>query len=115
MSNKFDVKFEEIKKIETKDLEYSNLTLRITGKSVSEVLVNTFRRIVLSNIPTYAFAPECMIFDKNTSIFNNDQMKVRLMQLPILKTKLNLSYLHDKYWLDVDYSKKDREKHPEEK
>ena len=115
MTTKFDIDIEEIEKKETNGLEYSYLILKFKGKSVRESIINTLRRVVLNNIPTYACAPECIQIEKNTSVFNNDQMRIRLTQLPIIKTDLDLSYLEDKYWLDVKYNDLEREKHPEEK
>lgn len=112
---RFDIDISEIEKIDTKDLVYSHLILKFSGTDANVTLVNTLRRIMLNNIPTYAFPPECIQIEQNTSIFNNDQMRVRLMQLPILSTPLDLAYLEDKYWLDVDYSDVSREKHPLEK
>lgn len=115
MTTKFDINIEEIEKHETKDLEYSSLVLKFSGKDVNEILTNTLRRIMLNNIPIYAFAPECIIIDENSSIFNNDQIKVRISQLPIIKTQLDIAYLPEKYWLDVNYSSTTRMKHTSEK
>lgn len=115
MTTKFDINIEEIEKNETNGLEYSSLTLKFSGKNVNEVLTNTLRRVMLNNIPTYAFPSECISIEENTSIFNNDQMRIRLTQLPIFKTPLDLSYLPEKYWYDVDYTSSTRPKHPSEK
>lgn len=115
MTTKFDINIEEIEKHETKDLEYSSLVLKFSGKDVNEILTNTLRRIMLNNIPVYAFAPECIIIDENSSIFNNDQIKVRISQLPIIETQLDIAYLPEKYWLDVNYSSTTRIKHASEK
>lgn len=114
MSNKFDVEIEEIEKTETNDLDYSHLILKFKGKSVDHVLMNTLRRISINNIPTYAFPSECILIEQNTSIFNNDQMRIRLTQLPIFKTKLDLSFLPEEYWLNIDYNNSERPKHEKE-
>lgn len=63
--------------------EISNLVLNFSGKSVNHVIVNTLKRIVLTLIPTYAFEPTDMIFGQNSSIFNNDYMKLRLSNFPL--------------------------------
>jgi DNA-directed RNA polymerase subunit L len=109
-----DINIEEVEKQETNGLEYSYLILKLKGSDVNPILVNTLRRVMLNNIPTYAFASECIQIEQNTSVFNNDQMRVRLTQLPIIKTRMDLSYLEDKYWLDVNYTDPEREKHPSE-
>lgn len=115
MSSSYDINISEIEYNAPNELEYSNLTLGFTGKDVNEVLINTLRRIMLNDIPTYAFAPECMIIEKNTSVFNNDQIRVHMMQLPILNVPLDISYLDEKYWLDVDYNSMEREHVKDEK
>lgn len=113
--SKFDINIEEIQKVETKGLTYSSLVLKFSGKNVNEVLINTLRRIMLNNIPTYAFAPECISIGTNTSVYNNDQMRIHLMQLPVIKTPLKLNYLPEDYWLGVNYNSKERTKHEQEK
>jgi DNA-directed RNA polymerase alpha subunit len=115
MSTKFDVDIEEIEKTETSDLDYSHLILKFKGKSVDHVLLNTLRRIVINNIPTYAFPSEHILIEQNTSVFNNDQMKIRLTQLPILKTKLDLAFLPEEFWLNVDFNDSERPKHEKER
>lgn len=115
MASKFDIHISEIERKETHDLEYSKLVLKFTGKDVSDVLINTLRRILLDDIPTYAFPTECIDIEKNTSVFNNDQMKIRLTQLPLLNMKLDLSYLDDDYWLNVNYASHERNICPLEK
>ena len=58
----------------------SRLEFNITG--VDNNIVNCFRRVALSYIPIYAFQ-DIKISD-NTSIFNNNYMKLRLINLPVL-------------------------------
>jgi len=113
---KYDVSIEEVTKVETKGLQYSYLTVKFSGKSVNVVLINTLRRVLFDNIPTHAFPLECITVEKNknSSVFNNDYMRLRLTQLPIINTKLDLSYLPAKYWHNIDFSK-EREFHPQEK
>lgn len=113
---KYDISIDEIKKVPWEGLQYSELTLRFKGKDANITLLNTLRRILIDNIPTYAFPPEKIQIkkDNNTSKFNNDFMRLRLSQLSIPNIKSNIYYLPPKYWEDVDYSK-DYEKHPQEK
>ena len=58
----------------------SRLEFKITG--VDNNIVNCFRRVALSYIPIYVFK-DIKISD-NTSIFNNNYMKLRLINLPVL-------------------------------
>lgn len=110
-----DISISEIEKVESNDLIYSSLTVQFTGSDSSTILVNTFRRALLSNIPVFAFPPECIDIELNTSVFNNDQVRLELSQLPVPNTDTEISYLPDEYWFDVDYSSKNRHKHPSEK
>jgi DNA-directed RNA polymerase subunit L len=68
----------------------SHLTLEFKGKDATDIFANTIRRIALDYIPTYAFSSKLIKITKNTSIFNNDMMKLRLSQLPILDTSIDI-------------------------
>lgn len=57
--------------------------LLFTGKDINFVLINTLRRTILTIIPVYAFDIKNININKNTSIFNNDQLRLRLSNLPI--------------------------------
>lgn len=114
--SKYDISISEVERQPWKDLEYSYLILKLSGKDVNNVVMNTLRRSMIDNIPTYAFPSENITIPKdgNTSVFNNDQMKIRLSQLPIFNMSLDLAYLEQSFWKRVDYSK-EREHHPLEK
>jgi len=68
--------------------------------------LNTLRRVLLDYVPTYAFDPTTIEIIKNTSIFNNDMLKLRLSQLPIFDTVCELDYIepgtHPKYKKSID-------------
>jgi DNA-directed RNA polymerase subunit L len=59
----------------------TRLEFDIEGDSISHTIVNTLRRIVLSVIPIYAFTD--IKISKNTSVFNNNYMKLRINNLPV--------------------------------
>lgn len=113
---KYDISIDELKKVPWEGLQYSESILHFKGKDVNTTLINTLRRILIDNIPTYAFPPEKIQIkkDNNTSKFNNDVMRLHLSQLSIPNIKSDIYYLPPKYWNGVDYSK-DYEKHPKEK
>jgi DNA-directed RNA polymerase subunit L len=70
----------EIKPISwDKDLMSSRLEFEIKG--VSHTIINTFRRIVLSNIPIYSF--NNITISENSSVFNNNYMKLRISNMPV--------------------------------
>lgn len=61
------------------------LKLHISGSQVDYVVMNTIRRIALSLVPSYAFNQRDIVIENNTSIFNNDEMRLRLANTPIVK------------------------------
>ncbi len=70
----------EIKQISwDKDLMNSRLEFDIKG--ISHTIINTFRRVVLSNIPIYSF--HNITISENTSVFNNNYMKLRISNMPV--------------------------------
>lgn len=93
----------------------SKLVLEFKGKDNANVIINTLRRVVLDDIPTYAFCSDLIKITENNTIFNNDYMRLRLSQLPVLNVDFEPFYLDQKYWLNVDYSDPKRNKHPQEK
>lgn len=75
----------------------------VSGLNVS--LANALRRIILSEIPTYAFITDTYENNKcnveiNTSRLHNEIIKQRLGCIPIHETDLDI--LTDKYTLEVD-------------
>ena len=74
-----DINYKVIKY--NKDLGNSILELKINGKNINYVIVNTIRRTILSDIPIYAFND--FNFTLNESIFNNNYMKLRLKNMPV--------------------------------
>jgi len=113
--NPIDLKITELYKQEFKNLQQSQLILEFNGKTSNTVLVNTFRRCCYDYIPTYAFPSEGITIDKNTSITNNDMMRLRLSQITIPKIKNKIHYLEDKFWKGVIYNDPNREKHQDDK
>lgn len=110
----------DIGKLDKQDYDYnitipSKLVLEFTGKNNANVILNTLRRVMMNNIPSYAFCPELIKITDNTTLFNNDYMKLRLSQLSVLDTELDIYYLDPIYWLGVDYSDPKRPRHSSEK
>lgn len=97
------------------ELKSSFLILEFDGAGVSIALVNTIRRLALRCVPVYSFCKESINIEKNTSIFNNDYMKLRISQMDYPNVKNKITYLPEKYWKEVNYSDKNRERHPDDK
>jgi len=63
----------------------SRLELNLKGSDIDNVIVNTLRRTTLTSIPIYIFGKIKIIY--NTSIFNNNYLKLRIKNLPVLGIK----------------------------
>uniref|UniRef100_A0A6C0J6X1 DNA-directed RNA polymerase RpoA/D/Rpb3-type domain-containing protein n=1 Tax=viral metagenome TaxID=1070528 RepID=A0A6C0J6X1_9ZZZZ len=63
----------------------SRLEINLKGPDIDNVIVNTLRRITLTSIPIYAFTEINITY--NTSIFNNNYLKLRIKNLPVLGIK----------------------------
>jgi DNA-directed RNA polymerase subunit L/DNA-directed RNA polymerase alpha subunit len=74
-----DIVYEVIKY--NKDLGNSILELKIKGKNINYIIINTIRRTILSDVPIYAF--NNFNFTTNESIFNNNYIKLRLTNMPV--------------------------------
>lgn len=109
-----DIKIKEVSKQEFKNLQQSQLVIELSGKTTSLALVNTLRRLAYDHVPTYAFPTDSITIDKNTSIFDNDYMRLRLSEITIPNVSNKVNYLDDQYWRNVDYSNPEREKHPDD-
>ena len=60
----------------------SRLELNISGSNIDHIIVNTLRRISLTSIPVYIYNK--FVFVKNTSVFNNNYIKLRFRNIPVL-------------------------------
>lgn len=79
----------------TKGLTYSNLTYLINiNYEHSLNVINAIRRTIISKVPTLAFEPSIMEFTINSSVFNNDQLRERFSQLPILNYDTNTYFIN---------------------
>jgi DNA-directed RNA polymerase subunit L len=110
-----DIEINQIHKQEFVDLQPSQLTLGLSGKSLNATVVNTLRRLCYDYVPVYAFPVENIIIERNTSIFNNDEMKLVLSQIVTPDIHIPIYGLDDVFWKDVVFSNPERVKHPQDK
>lgn len=92
------------------------LTLKISGKDVTDEMVNSIRRAAEKCIPIYAYPPELIKITTNNCIaFDNDFMSRTIINnIPIPYCDPELFFLHDKHWRNVNFSDDSRDKHPDE-
>lgn len=97
----------------TKDLEYSELILNISG--LSHVYLNTIKRILYEYIPTYAFNQDNIIIEKSNTFLDNSRLRDRFQFLPIINIDPEIDYLDEKYYLNLNFENEERPRHPKEK
>jgi len=66
---------------------YSNSNIKIELDGITFHYANMLRRCIKTYIPTYAFPSNKIKITKNTSIINNDQIRERFSNLPIMYVK----------------------------
>jgi DNA-directed RNA polymerase subunit L len=64
--------------------DYSNSNIKIELEGITFHYANMLRRVVKTYVPTYAFPVDQIKITKNSSIINNDQMRERLSNMPIM-------------------------------
>jgi DNA-directed RNA polymerase subunit L len=69
----------------------SRLEFKISGGNINYVIINTLRRTIFSDIPIYAF--NIFKFEKNTSIFHNNYLKLRLQHMPVWSIKNTIDFI----------------------
>lgn len=67
---------------------YGHTGTDYTFTNTDHVEMNTLRRTILEHLPTFGFHPRLIKIGNNTSVFNNDYMKLRISNIPI-QTDLN--------------------------
>ena len=116
VADKIDIDVKEVHYNKKSGIKSSELCLRFTGKDCNFKILSTLRRVTQNNIPTYAFNFQNIDIQENTcTAFNNDYMKLRLSQLPIYNVSPELSFLHPRYWKNINFADTTREKYSEEK
>mgnify|MGYP003705947491 CR=1 FL=1 len=87
-----DIKVDIIKYINDDSYNENILEYKIYGKNINYILVNTLRRVILSDIPIYAYTPSLINITKNSSVYNNNILKNRIELLPIYNLNNTLDF-----------------------
>lgn len=103
MESKSDIKINKI--LWDKDLLNSRLEFNINGNDINYIVINTLRRVCLTDIPIYAFTK--IEISDNTSIFNNNYLKLRIKNLPVLGIKTDISIFDSFKKTNVDTENED--------
>ena len=78
----------------------SRLEFDIKGNNINYIIINTLRRILYSHIPIYAFTE--FKFEKNTSIYHNSYLTLRINQLPVWEIDNNVIIFNDTSKIEND-------------
>lgn len=83
MAKSINIKIKELI-YDNKNIGHTKLHLNFSGDNVDYVLMNTIRRILIENMPIYAYDPKYIKIDKNTSVYDNDYIKMRISSFPVI-------------------------------
>lgn len=108
-----DLNFKQVK-YETDEYDSSCLVLDISGKEAHHSIINSLRKVCLDQIPIYALDRGKIKILRNSSVYDNTEMEVRLSQLPLKRINSNVIYLPLKYYKNVDFAYSKLEKHPDD-
>ena len=80
-----------VKKISyDKDFGNTKLDFNMSGPNIDYIVANTLRRTIFNDIPIYAF--DEYKFEKNTSVFHNNYLKLRFRNMPVYGLENNIEY-----------------------
>jgi DNA-directed RNA polymerase subunit L len=89
-----------------KNIKYDNtkgstrLDFNISGNNINYIVINTLRRMILSEIPIYAFTH--FNFNKNTSVFHNNFIKNQIKNIPVWGINNKIEYYEKNKIIDND-------------
>lgn len=108
-----DINIKEVK-YETDEFDSSCLTLDISGKDAHYSIINSLRKVCIDQIPIYALDRGKIKILRNSSVYDNTEMEVRLSQLPLKRIDSNVKFLPLKYYKNVNFAEPKLERHPED-
>ena len=68
----------------------NHLHIKFKGSEINHIVLNVLRRVMLEDIPSLAFNKDNIDISKNTSVYNNDYMRNRLENLPLIDVNFPL-------------------------
>lgn len=103
-----DIKFNQ----DLLDKDDSRLEVTLEGKNINHVVINTLRRVGMTDVPVYSF--EEVDITENKSIFNNDYMRLRIRTIPVPNIENKVTYLDDEQINSVKDTILERDEEQEE-
>lgn len=80
-------------KVLNKESEIGNsrLEFKISGPNINYIVMNTLRRTIMADVPIYAFGD--FKFEKNSSVFHNNYIKLRLKHMPVWSIENSVDFI----------------------
>ena len=102
----YTINISEIESIKRDRLVDSKLVILLSNNPNISIVAATLRTIAFDFIPTYRFCSNSIKIIQNTSIFNNDKMRLRLSQMPIYLSPSDkvINHLKSKYWHKPEFN-----------
>jgi hypothetical protein len=99
------------------------MRLLFSGKDANTQFINAIGRIMMDRVPCYAFSRDLIKVERidpasgyrDSVALNHDMITLALSNIPVSNVDPGISYLHEKYWMGVDFLKTDRVGHEAEK
>lgn len=99
------------------------LEITCKGEDCNDQFINTIGRIAVERLPMYAYAGELIKITQidpesgfcNSVAFNNDMLRCRLINTPVMNIDPGFAILHERYWKNINYSDPNRPIHEKEK
>lgn len=118
-----DIKISLHSYVKHDDIKRGRLQIVCSGRDYTRQLMNSIGRIAVTRVPMYAYAKELIDIEEikpetgyhRSAAFNNDMMRLRLSNTPVMNVDPEISFLHERYWKNIDYADEKREKHKNEK
>ena len=82
--------------LEDDTFQPNHMHLHMEGGQLNHTVLNVIRRTLLEEVPSLAFDKENIIIVKNTSVYNNDFMRNRIENMPIVNIS-NGKFNYDEY------------------
>lgn len=82
-----------LKKVSNREddtIHTNHLHFKISGNSVNHVIINTLRRIILEELPGFAYDSDSIKIPENSSVYNNDYLRNRIENFPVVGLNLKL-------------------------
>ena len=97
-----------LKKVSNKEddtIHTNHLHFKISGNNIDHVIINSLRRIILEELPGFAYDSDSIKISANSSVYNNDYLRNRIENFPVVGMNLKLDmdeFMKLKFKKDTD-------------